>query len=128
MLLRQNVLPFIESPFFLHQFLYDSYQLDKNGAKGTPKGAQVAYDADFRNLTHTFARADTDAASTKDFAVTLPMCHKHCNTLTGTTWSTLTTQGVTLEAAVASWFFGDGAVPAYLEDTCEGFACGPGCP
>lgn len=120
--------PFITSPFFLHQFLYDSYQLDKNGATGTPKGTQVAYDEEFRNLTHTFARVDTDAASTKDLAVTLPACHKHCNTLTGNTWSTLTTQGVSLEAAVASWFFGDGTAPAYLEDTCKGYACGPGCP
>jgi len=119
--------PFLEAPYFLHQFLYDSYQLDKNGATGTPKGAQVAYDEDFRNLTHTYARLDVDVRPGRDHAASLPACHRHCNTLTGNTWSTNTVQGHTLEAAVASWFFSDASVPNFLEDTCGGFSCGPGC-
>ena len=124
------LVPFLSHPFFLHQFLYDSYQLDKNGATGTPKGAQVAYDEAFRNLTHTYAALDfaASAVATGDKAATLPACHKHCNTLTGNTWSTLTTQGVPLEKAVAAWFSKDAGVDDYLEDSCKGYACGPGCP
>ena len=105
----------------MNSFLYDSYQLDKNGATGTPKGKQVAYDEDFRNLTHTYARLDVKGAGN---AAVLPACHKHCNTLTGNTWSTLTVDGHSLEASVASWFFGDVSVPSYLEETCKGYNCG----
>ena len=58
----------------------------------------------------------------------LPGCYKHCNT-EDALFSTLATNGVTLEAAVVSWFFDGGAtVPAWVEDNCTGFNCGVGCP
>lgn len=56
----------------------------------------------------------------------IPACFKHCNTLKST-WRSLTVDGVTLEEAVTSWFFGEGGVKTWLEDTCEGWNCGPGC-
>ena len=82
----------------------------------------MAYDEAFRNLTTTFARLDV--ADVGRNAAFLPACHRHCDTLTGDFWSRLTIDGHSLEAAVASWFFGAGDVPPYLEETCEGFACG----
>ena len=113
----------------MNSFLYDQYQLDKDGVPGKPKdAAQIAYDETFRNLTSTWARIDTAVGPGVDRAAVLPACHKHCNTLTGTTWSTLTVDGYSLEQSVASFFFADSAAPAYLEDTCEGYNCGPGCP
>ena len=114
-------LPYLQSDYLMNSFLYDSYQLDKNGATGTPKGKQVAYDEDFRNLTQTFAHLDVTGAGN---AAVLPACHKHCNTLTGSTWSTLTVDGHSLEASVASWFFKDASVPVFLEETCAGYNCG----
>ena len=120
----QFALPFLKADFIMLAFLYDSYQLDKNGATGTPKSkAQIAYDESFRNLTRTFAKLDV--ADVGRNAAVLPACHRHCDTLTGAFWSTLTVDGFSLEQAVTSWFFGDGgSVPAYLEEACEGYNCG----
>ena len=120
------LLPHVKESFFLHQFLYDSYQLGKDGAgKITPSGAIVEYDETFRTLTHQFAAVDVKASALKpgDKGAMLPACYKHCNTLEGT-WSTLMTQGKTLEEAVTSWFFRDGTVDDYVESSCVGFNCG----
>ena len=103
------------------------YQLEKDGIPGSPKSAeQVAFEEAFRNATSTSARLDVGTGNA-DAAAMLPACHLHCSNQKAARWSELTVDGVTTEAAVVSWFFGDAAVPAYLEDSCEGYACGPGC-
>lgn len=122
----QYALPFVKSPYLLNAFLYDSYQLGKNGIASKPKTPEgLSWAEGFRNATSFWAREEVPRDSA-DYAAMLPACFKHCNTKTAT-WGTLTVDGVTLEAATASWFFGDATAPAYLEDTCEGWACGPGC-
>jgi hypothetical protein len=119
----------LHSPFIVNSFLYDQYQLEKDGIPGKPKNkAETEYDESFRNLTSTWSRIDVPVSPGIDRAAVLPGCHKHCNTLTGTTWATLTVDGHSLQESVASWFFGDGTSPAYLEDSCDGYNCGPGCP
>lgn len=128
----QYALPFVASPFFLNSFLYDQYQLMKDGIPGKPSGAAaVAYEESFRNLTSFYARREVvPGAGGADVAAMLPACHLHCSTQKAARWSELTVGGVTTEAAVAAWYFGDGAaagVPAFLEDTCDGYNCGEGC-
>ena len=117
----------MQVPFFANSFLYDLYQLGKNGIASKPKTSEgLTYAEGFRNLTSTWMRIDVPVKAGKDHAAMLPACFKHCNTKTAT-WSSLTVDDITLETAVASWFFGDGKTPAYIKDTCEGWACGPGC-
>ena len=106
---------------------YDLYQLGKDGISSKPKTASgLAYAEEFRNLTHTWAALDVPVGKKIDHAAMLPACFKHCNTLKST-WQTLTVDGVTLQEAVTSWFFQEGGISSYLEDTCEGWNCGPGC-
>ena len=125
----QYALPFLQAPFYANAFKDDLYQLQKNGIPGRPKGDQIAYEENFRSLTASEMRKAFDKAS--DAAVSLPGCHKHCNTLKGSTWATLDVSGVSLQTAVAEWFFRDDVKQdphRWLEDTCSGWACGPGCP
>ena len=60
-------------------------------------------------------------------AVLAPACYKHCNTQSPT-FSTLETNGVSLEMAVSSWFYGTRAVPQFVVEDCAGFNCGTDCP
>lgn len=129
--------------YFLHSYQYDQFQLS-NEVGHTPKSpAELAFAEVFRNDTRFYAAADTITPARAGTAAMLPACYKHCNT-EGSTWSTLLTNGVSLEQAVAAWFFGsssfssqksnDGgalgadAVPQFIVDDCQGFNCGTGCP
>ena len=93
------------------------------GKPSTPP--QLAYAEMFRNATR--AAASTDIVPSASITALLPGCFKHCNT-EGPEFATLTTNGVTLEAALLSWFFGENTVPNFVREDCVGFNCGPGCP
>jgi len=119
-------LRFLQAPFYANQFLYDQYQLEKDGIPGRPKDDGVAYAEVFRGLTESGLRAAFDAQPGS--AASLPGCHKHCNTLTGNTWGTILTGGATLEEGVTEWFFDDAFSHRWLLETCEGWNCGLTCP
>lgn len=116
----------MQEPYFANSFLYDSYQLGKNGIASKPKTPEgLAYAEAFRNVTSFEMRADVPAKGA-DVGVMEAACFKHCATKTAS-WSALSVDDTTFEAAVAGWFFRDAPSPYYLEDTCEGWNCGPGC-
>ena len=122
----QYALPFLKSSFFAHAFLYDLYQLEKDGLPGRPKSdAEDGYSEAFRAQMSGQLRPIW--AAQPDAAAMLPACHKHCNTLKGNTWSTIAVGGLSLEDAVAEWFFRDNdfSEHRWTEDTCSGWDCGP---
>jgi hypothetical protein len=109
----QYAVPFLRADFFLHAYQYDLFQLE--GDTGVPvpdkTGAERAYCELFRNSTRSsFASDVVQQDGPGKNAGLLPACFKHCNT-EGSTFGTLATNGVTLEAAVATWFFGEGSAP-----------------
>lgn len=115
----------VAEDFMLHSFQYDLFQLGEN-VGGVPKTpAQLAYAETFRNRTR--AAAQRDVIGPKTGNVMLPACYRHCNT-GGATFSTAQTNGVTLEAAVVSWFSGSGAAPQFIVEDCKGLNCGTDCP
>jgi len=123
----QYSVPFLRSPYILHGFQDDSYQLTRNGISTPTTPDQLAYTVSFRNLTSFWAHRDVIIeAAPQRHAVVLPACFRHCNT-EDSHFSTLTTNGVTLEKALVSWFFAENTVMAFVEDNCVGFNCGPGC-
>lgn len=149
-LLGQVSVPFLGAtgiPFFLHAYTYDAFQLsvDWNMPFGTPPStpAQLAFAQTFHNATISAALTDVIVAPPPNAAALLPACFKHCNTET-TTFSTLATDGFTLEQAVVSWFFAITAqtrklsearttrvsqsAPRFIIENCSGFNCGNDCP
>jgi O-palmitoleoyl-L-serine hydrolase len=119
-------------PYLLHAFQYDAYQLPHDLGTGQPPAtpAQFVYAELFRNLTRAAAGVDTVAPARAHTGAHLPSCWKHCNTQSSE-WSTLATQGVTLEAATERWFTGltnASYVPTFLVEDCQGFNCGTDCP
>ena len=116
--------------FLLHSFQQDRFQLTGDFDQPfnfIPKSAsELAYVAQFANLTRVAARADIPDGSS-DYVGHFPACYKHCNTQTAT-FSTAHTQGVTLEQHVVGWFYGTPSTPSWVEDNCAGFNCGTECP
>ena len=129
-LFGQYAVPFLEADFFLHAYQYDMFQLSSDTGVPVPNKTpqQLAYCESFRNLTRASFTQDVvvDRPPGKNAAL-LPACYKHCNT-EGSTFATLVTNGVSLEKAVASWFFGEGSAPQYIVEDCKGFSCGTTCP
>ena len=130
----QYAVPYIQSDFFLHAYQYDLFQLSSDTKVPVPNKTpqQLAYCELFRNATRSDFAADVVAPNGPGKnAGLLPACYKHCNT-EGSTFSTLATNGVTLQAAVAAWWAGAGegaaAVPQYIVEDCSGFNCGTDCP
>jgi hypothetical protein len=145
-MMGQYAVPFLQTPYLLHAYQYDEFQLSTDfglpfGAVPDKTPAQLAFDEAFRNETRTYALVDTITPARKGTAALLPACYKHCNT-EGSTFSTLATQGVTLEMSTAAWFIGlnngqgvseqvkgqVAAVPQFLMEDCTGFNCGTDCP
>ena len=126
----QYAVPFLRADFFLHAYQYDLFQLE--GDTGVPvpdkTDAERTYCELFRNSTRSsFASDVVQQDGPGKNAGLLPACFKHCNT-EGSTFGTLATNGVTLEAAVAKWFFGAGSAPQFIVEQCSGFNCGTDCP
>lgn len=148
-LLGQVSVPFLGgtgTPFFLHAYTYDAFQLsvDWNLPFGTPPSApaQLTFARSFYNATIAAAVEDLIANPPPYTSALLPACFKHCNTET-TAFSTLATDGVTLEQAVVLWFFGASrtqqasspaltpplnSIPRFIVENCSGFNCGTNCP
>ena len=126
----QYAVPFVRADFFLHAYQYDLFQLSSDTKVPVPDKTpqQLAYCESFRNLTRAsfFQDVVVQNGPGKNAAL-LPACYKHCNT-EGSTFSTLATNGVTLEAAVAAWFFSEGTAQQYVQEDCKGFNCGTDCP
>lgn len=122
-------LPFTKSNYFLHSFQYDLFQLQGDTGVAIPNSTpeQLAYDESFRNRTVFTVNDETIYPKKPGSAALLPACFKHCNTQTST-FSTLKTNGVSLEMAVSSWFYETKLVPQYIVETCKGFNCGSDCP
>jgi len=122
-------LPFVKSDYFLHSFQYDLFQLQGDTGVQVPDATpeQLAYDETFRAMTLLTANEDTINPDIPGTAALLPACFKHCNTQSST-FSTLKTNGVSLEMAVSSWFYDSKVVPQYIAETCKGFNCGTDCP
>ena len=123
-------MPFVRADFFLHAYQYDLFQLSSDTKVPVPDKTpqQLAYCESFRNLTRaSFSKDVVVQNGPGKNAALLPACYKHCNT-EGSTFSTLATNGVTLEAAVAAWFFSEGAAQQYVQEDCQGFNCGTDCP
>eukprot|EP00047_Mylnosiga_fluctuans_P008216 m.257700 g.257700 ORF g.257700 m.257700 type:complete len:383 (-) comp21013_c0_seq1:57-1205(-) len=129
----QYAVPHIRTPYLLHAYSYDAYQL--SGDLGIPFGsklqtpAQRAYASGFHNATATTARADIQPSSRQRGL--LPACYSHCATEDARWWQVRVQSGaglVSLDDAVSSWYRGTGAVPYLYQDSCTGFNCGRGCP
>lgn len=126
----QYAVPFLQSDFILHAFQYDLFQLQSDTKVQVPDKtpAQRAYCETFRNATRAAASADVITPNGPGHnAAHLPACFKHCNTQ-GSTFATLKTNGVSLQSAVVSWFFGEGSAPQFNVENCTGFNCGTDCP
>jgi hypothetical protein len=135
----QYAVPFIKSDFFLHAYQYDLFQLSSDTKVPVPNKTpqQLAYCEMFRNATRADFAADVVKPNGPGKnAGLLPACYKHCNT-EGSSFSTLATNGVTLQDAVAAWWGAAGAssaagaaaaVPQYIVEDCTGFSCGTDCP
>ena len=126
----QYAVPFLRADFFLHAFQYDLFQLE--GDTGVPvpdkTPAEKTYCETFRNATRaSFAVDVAQQNGPGKNAGLMPACYKHCNT-EGSTFATLLTNGVSLEAAVSAWFYGDGTAQQYIVENCSGFNCGTTCP
>ena len=120
----------VAEPFLLHSFQYDLFQLgvDEDLHGRAPQSAdELAYAEGFRNNTRTAAARDVIAPAREGTAALLPACFRHCNT-GGSTFTTATTNGVSLEDATVSWFSGSGAAPQFIVEDCEGLNCGHDCP
>jgi len=125
---------FIRTPLFVTQNQCDSNQVfAQQGAPNSP-AAQPYF-----NYTIARTRESTDQVRTAGALKPVPdglfamACLAHVeNTNPGTGVGT-TVGGFTLGAALGSWFFGTGAVPRVLADTCEvlpapPYVCNPSCP
>jgi hypothetical protein len=122
-------LPFVKSDYFLHSYQYDLFQLQGDTGVVVPNVTpeELAYDETFRAKTLLTANEDTINPNVPGTAALLPACFKHCNTQTST-FSSLMTNGVSLEMAVSSWFYESKSVPQYITESCKGFNCGADCP
>jgi O-palmitoleoyl-L-serine hydrolase len=135
-LMGATAVPFLTSPYLLHAYQYDRFQLTSDlGVPGsavtnaTP--AERVYDELFRSATRSAALADTITPAQPGTAAVLPACYKHCATEDpGFASITVGSSGVSLETAVAAWMYGEGAAttPRFVMDDCAGFNCGATCP
>ena len=126
----QYAVPFLRADFFLHSYQYDLFQLQGDTGDQVPDktGEERAYCETFRNATRSsFASDVVSKDGPGKNGGLLPACFKHCNT-EGSTFGTIATNGVTLEQAIASWFFGEGSAAQFIVEDCAGFNCGTDCP
>lgn len=122
--------PFVRSDFFIYSFQYDEFQLSSDEKVGVPTtAAQLAYAEQFRNLTRAgLARDVVGQNGPGKNAGLFPACYKHTNTM-GSTFASMTTAGVSFEAALVAWWWETGAaVPQYVTEDCAGLNCGTTCP
>lgn len=119
----------VAEDFMLHSFQYDLFQLSEDEhISGPPKTpSQLAYAEQFRNNTRVMANTDVIFPAKPRTAALLPACFKHCNT-GSSTFSTLKTDGVSLEDMTVAWFTGSGATPKFVLENCTGLNCGNDCP
>ena len=120
---------YTSQPYFAHMYQFDSFQLTEDEGVSKPTTpAELDYANTFRAGLRAAAEKTIINPARQGTAALLPACFHHCNTM-GPTFSTATTNGVTLEAALAGWLFG---LPSgrgrFIEEQCAGFACGAGCP
>jgi len=119
---------YTQQPYLAHVYQFDSFQLTEDEGVARPTTpAQIAYANAFRAQLRAAAEGAIINPAREGTAAVLPACFHHCNT-GGASFSTATTNGVTLEAAVAGWLFGLPAKGQFIEEQCAGFACGKGCP
>jgi len=128
--------PFVAADYFIYSFQYDEFQLASDEAVPVPKTpGELAYAEAFRNLTRAGLSRDVVGQNGPGANAGLfPACYKHTNTM-GDTFSTMTTAGVSFEAALVAWWWGAGAragagaaPPQYILEDCKGLNCGTTCP
>ncbi len=115
--------------YMVHVYQFDSFQLGEDIGHKPATPSELAYANAFRQELRASAVGAVLAPRRAGTAALLPACYHHCNT-EGPSFATATTNGVTLQDALAGWFF---ALPgaggdAYVMEDCTGFNCGADCP
>ena len=113
--------------WFVQTNLYDSYQLNTlNGLPNGPpwSGAKLAYAEQFRaDMEATLAREVPARDTIGAFAAA---CYAHGDTLSAK-FSSLLVDGVSLQAALLSWYYGDATAPRVTIDATPGGNGNPTC-
>ena len=116
-LMGPTVGPFLQTPTFVFQYLFDGAQLGHDGI-GNPTGnaAEMAY-------ARSSAMNLTETTSTQRY-VFLPACYYH-TILFSNAWTTISINNVTLVRAITYFLEG---TPVRLIDKCNSPNCNPTCP
>jgi hypothetical protein len=119
---------FTASDYMIHVYQFDSFQLGEDVGHEPKTPSELAYANAFRAALRGSAQNTVLAPARAGTAALLPACYHHCNTQ-GASFATATTNGVTLQDVVASWFTAlPGGAGQFVMEDCTGFKCGQGCP
>ncbi len=114
--------------YMAHVYQFDSFQLGEDVGHAPATAKELAYANAFRGSLVASLQSAVVAPARAGTRLLSPACYHHCNT-GGSSFGTATTDGTTLQAEVAAWFFGlPGGQGRYVVEQCTGFACGQGCP
>ena len=119
---------YTQADYIAHVYQFDSFQLGEDVGHTPQTPAELAYANAFRGSLVASLQGAVVAPARAGTRLLAPACYHHCNTQ-GASFGTATTDGTTLQAEVAGWFFGlPGGAGRYVVERCSGFACGQGCP
>lgn len=134
-IMGQYRMPYIQTPYLLVASQFDSFQLEQNvGHMPTTLGEQK-YAETFAHATETLMislRANWPASALRQNAVYSWACYDHAMSCRDAGYNVGNINGATLDAAMLQFLglapqMGAGPRLQWI-DTCQGFACGRGCP
>ncbi len=115
-------LPHIRTPLFLRENLFDTAKLANCGLNAN--GPLVPSQLDYLRTWGGWMRAQLDVLRGPNFSASgffAPSCLNHGNNLDFATAPPI--RGVTLQAALRSWFFGPGPPPRLVDDCGDELPC-----
>ena len=115
-------MPFLETPYFASQAQFDSFQLEFDLGGEVPKyppGQMFAGQLQAQSLS---VMQGLPTASQQNSGVFSTVCFLHCTT-DGPDFWTVTANGVSLESALAQWYFNGLASRRVIDDSCSGWPC-----
>lgn len=125
-LFGQYRFPYIETPYFLNEAQFDSFQVRYNLGGDSPSfGFQVDWVNDFQQLMLQEISTLPTSKQTQS-GVFSSVCLLHCVS-NGPDFWTVTVNGQSLQSALSEWYFKGTAPVKVIDTSCTGWACHSNC-